>query len=79
VREGAGNRAVVEYTAGASERLRRGRLGSLLFPADVKARHDKMAGLVETMPKLHKDLSKAKPPHVWANGRRLTVFGMTRR
>ena len=27
------------------------------------ARRDKMAGLVETMLKLHKDLTKAKTPH----------------
>jgi desulfoferrodoxin (superoxide reductase-like protein) len=29
----------------------------------VKARHDKMVGLVEMMLKLHKDLPKAKTPH----------------
>jgi hypothetical protein len=32
------------------------------------AQHDRMVGLVETMLKLHKDLPKAKTPHVWANG-----------
>jgi len=31
--------------------------------AQTAARHDKMIGLVETMLKLHKDLSKAKTPH----------------
>jgi hypothetical protein len=35
----------------------------LLFGDEVKARHDKMVGLVETMLKLHKDLPKAKTPH----------------
>ena len=39
-----------------------------------KARHDKMVGLVETMPKLHKDLPKAKtplvPPSADVGGRR---------
>ena len=34
-----------------------------------------MVGLAETMLKLHKDLPKAKTPHVWANGSRLTAFG----
>ena len=63
MRKCAGNRAVVEYTAGASERLRRGRLGSLLFPADVKARRDKMVGLVETM-------------RVTADGLQLTAYGL---
>ena len=32
-------------------------------PDDVKARHDKMVGPVETMLKLHKDMPKAKTPH----------------
>jgi hypothetical protein len=31
--------------------------------SDVKARHDKMVGLVETMLKLHNDLPKANTPH----------------
>jgi len=39
-------------------------LGSVtLFDDGVKARHDKVVGLVETMLKLHKDLPKAKTPH----------------
>ena len=33
------------------------------FLTDVKARHDKIVELVETMLKLHKDLPKAKTPH----------------
>ena len=33
------------------------------FLSDVKARRDKMVGLVETTLKLHKDLPKAKTPH----------------
>jgi hypothetical protein len=33
-----------------------------------------MVGLVETMLKLHKDLPKAKTPHVWTSGRRLTAL-----
>jgi hypothetical protein len=35
-------------------------------PSDdgVKARHDKMVGLVDTMLKLHKDLPKAKTPQI---------------
>jgi len=41
-----------------------GRRGTLpVFLSDVKAQHDKVVGLVETMLKLHKDLSKAKTPH----------------
>jgi hypothetical protein len=31
--------------------------------------------MVETMLKLHKDLPKAKTPHVWADGLRLTAYG----
>jgi hypothetical protein len=31
--------------------------------SNLKARHDKTVGLVETMLKLHKDLPKAKTPH----------------
>ena len=34
-----------------------------IFLSDVKARHDKIVELVETMMKLHKDLPKAKTPH----------------
>jgi hypothetical protein len=34
-----------------------------------------MVGLVETMLKLHKDLPKAKPPHVWADSSRPTADG----
>jgi hypothetical protein len=34
-----------------------------------------MVGQVETMLNLHKDLPKAKTPHVWANGWRLTAHG----
>ena len=33
-----------------------------------------MVELVETMLKLHKDLPKAKTPHVWTSGRRLTAL-----
>jgi len=32
--------------------------------------------LVETMLKLHKDLPKAKTPHVRADGLRLTAYGL---
>ena len=42
---------------------------------EVKARRDKMVGLVETMLKLHKDLPKAKTPHVWADSSRPTADG----
>jgi hypothetical protein len=56
---------------------------SRTFPADVKARNDKMVELVDTMLNpstglrawLHKDLPKAKTPHVWAHGLRLTAYG----
>jgi hypothetical protein len=50
---------------------------SHLLRSDVKARHDKMAGLVERMLKLHKDLPKAKPPHVPADGLRPANHGDT--
>jgi len=36
---------------------------SHLLRSDVRARHDKIVGLVETMLKLHKDLPKAMTPH----------------
>jgi hypothetical protein len=39
-----------------------------VFPSNVKARHERMVGLFETMLKLHKDLPKSKTPHVRANG-----------
>jgi hypothetical protein len=45
----------------------------------MSAGHDRMAEPVETMLKLHKDLPKAKTPHAWANGWRLTAYGMRRR
>ena len=32
--------------------------------------------MVETMLKLHKDLPKAKTPHVWADGLRLIANGL---
>ena len=44
-------------------------------PTAVSARYEDMVGLVETMLKLHKDLPKAKPPHVWADGLRLPAYG----
>jgi hypothetical protein len=40
-----------------------------------KARHDKMVGPVETMLKLHRDLPKARTPHVWADSSRPTADG----
>jgi hypothetical protein len=47
-----------------------------MFLSDFKARHDKMVELVARMldpsagsgQALHKQLPKAKTPHVWANG-----------
>jgi len=55
---------------------------SHLLRSDVKARHDKMVGLVETMLNpstklragLHKDLPKAKTP-LTADSLRLTAYG----
>jgi hypothetical protein len=38
-----------------------------------------MVELVGRMLKLHKDLPKAKMPHAWANGWRLTAYGMRKR
>ncbi len=35
-----------------------------------------MVGPVETMLKLHKDLLKAKTPHVWADSSRPTASGL---
>ncbi|MCX6842438.1 MAG: hypothetical protein NTX53_09185 [candidate division WOR-3 bacterium] len=40
---------------------------------DVKARHDKMVGLVDAMLKLHKDLPKAKTPHEQESLKRQTA------
>jgi hypothetical protein len=37
-----------------------------------------MVSVVERMLKLHRDLPKAKTPHVLANGRRLTAYGPDR-
>ena len=34
-----------------------------IFPSDVKARYDKMVGLVEMMLRLLKELPKARTPH----------------